>query len=256
MEAFTAKRPRLTVVGAGPGDPELITLKAVNALRKADVVLYDALANPVLLDYCHPFCEKVFVGKIGHQKGITQDDINHLIVEKAHSAGHVVRLKGGDPFIFGRGIEEMEYAAENEIETDYIPGISSVMSGGFSNIPLTDRRFSDGFWVITGHKSDGSLSEDLRIAAQTNATVVVLMGMSKLAVIAEIYKENNKMEIPVAIIQNATTPEEKIGVGTIGNMVKMAAENMLSNPAVIIIGEVVNFHKKHLGRLSKELLEQ
>ncbi len=249
MEEPGRKKPKLTVVGAGPGDPELITLKAVNVLRQADVVLYDALANPSLLDYCHPLTEKIYVGKIGHQKGITQDSINYLIVEKALASGHVVRLKGGDPFIFGRGMEEMTFAAERGIETDYVPGISSVMSGGFHHIPLTDRRFSDGFWVITGHKSDKSLSDDLRLAAKSGTTVVILMGMSKLAAISAVFEEEQRGALPAAIIQHASMPGEKIGVGTAGKLENLATEHKLSNPAVIIIGEVVGFYHKDQAKL-------
>jgi uroporphyrin-III C-methyltransferase len=169
---FPNKIPKLTLVGAGPGDPELITLKAINALRNADVVLYDALANDDLLDYCHPMCEKIYVGKRGHQKGITQDGINFLIAEKAFEKGHVVRLKGGDPFVFGRGMEEIEFAKQRGIESSYVPGISSIFSGGNHLIPLTDRRVSDGFWVITGHKSDKKFASDLELAVQSNSTVV------------------------------------------------------------------------------------
>ena len=238
-----AKIPQLTLVGAGPGDPELITLKAVNALRQADVVLYDALANDTLLDYCHPMCEKMFVGKRGHQKSITQDSINFLIVEKAYEKGHVVRLKGGDPFVFGRGMEEMEFAKKRGVEVAYIPGISSVFSGGKNFIPLTDRRLSDGFWVITGHKSDKSFSADINLAAKSSATVVILMAMSKLEFIQNTYLTEGKGELPFSIIQNASTKNEKMLIGKVKNMKELADEKGMSNPAIIILGEVVSFHE-------------
>ena len=249
------KIPKLTLVGAGPGDPELITLKAINALRNADVVLFDALANEELLDYCHPLCEKIYVGKRGHQKGITQDGINFLIAEKAFEKGHVVRLKGGDPFVFGRGMEEIEYAKQRGIEAHYVPGISSLFSGGNHLIPLTDRRVSDGFWVITGHKSDKKFASDLDLAVQSNSTVVLLMAMSKLSYIAEKYQAVNRTEIPVCIIQNASTSKEKMAVGKISDLVKMAEENQLTNPAIIIIGEVVDYHSLRLSNLEKQYLE-
>jgi uroporphyrin-III C-methyltransferase len=249
------KIPKLTLVGAGPGDPELITLKAINALRSADVVLYDALANEELLDYCHPLCEKVYVGKRGHQKGITQDGINFLIVEKAYQKGHVVRLKGGDPFVFGRGTEEIEFAQKRGIEVSYIPGISSVFSGGKHMIPLTDRRVSDGFWVITGHKSDGRFAEDLDLAVQSKSTVVLLMAMSKLSYISEKYKAANRPEIPVCIIQNASTPNERMAIGKVSELEKLALDNALTNPAIIIIGEVVDYHSLALGALQSDYLE-
>lgn len=252
---FTNKIPKLTLVGAGPGDPELITLKAINALRNADVVLYDALANDDLLDYCHPMCEKIYVGKRGHQKGITQDGINFLIAEKAFEKGHVVRLKGGDPFVFGRGMEEIEFAKQRGIESSYVPGISSIFSGGNHLIPLTDRRVSDGFWVITGHKSDKKFASDLDLAVQSNSTVVLLMAMSKLSYISEKYQAANRAEIPVCIIQNASTTKEKMAVGKVSELEQMAEENKLSNPAIIIIGEVVDYHTLSLSNIEKQYLE-
>jgi uroporphyrin-III C-methyltransferase len=252
---FSNKIPKLTLVGAGPGDPELITLKAINALRNADVVLYDALANDELLEYCHPMCEKIYVGKRGHQKGITQDGINFLIVEKAFEKGHVVRLKGGDPFVFGRGIEEVEFAKQRGVASSYIPGISSVFSGGNYMIPLTDRRVSDGFWVITGHKSDKKFSSDLDLAVQSNSTVVLLMAMSKLNYIAEKYSSANRNEIPVCIIQNASTANEKMAMGKVSELVKLAEENSLTNPAIIIIGEVVDYQMLSLSNIEKQYLQ-
>lgn len=233
-------KPKLTLIGAGPGDPELITLKAVNALRKADVVLYDALANGVLLEYCSPHCELIYVGKRGHTRSISQDSLNFLIVEKAFEKGHVVRLKGGDPFIFGRGNEEINFARERGIETAFVPGISSIQALGAADIPLTSRGFSDGFWVITGHKADGSLSKDIELAAQSTATVVILMGMSRLDRIAKLFQEGGRGDTPAAIVQNASTFYQKSGSGLAKNLPKIAAENGLTNPAIIVIGDVVN----------------
>jgi uroporphyrin-III C-methyltransferase len=233
-------KPRLTLIGAGPGDPELITLKAVNALRKADVVLYDALANSVLLEYCSPECELIYVGKRGHTRSISQDSLNFLIVEKAYEKGHVVRLKGGDPFIFGRGNEEINFARERGVETAFVPGISSIQALGAADIPLTSRGFADGFWVITGHKADGSLSKDLALAAQSSATVVILMGMSRLSRIAELFVEGGRGDTPAAIVQNASTNYQKTGIGKAKDLVKIAQSNDLKNPALIVIGDVIN----------------
>jgi uroporphyrin-III C-methyltransferase len=234
-------RPKLSVVGAGPGDPDLITMKAIKALKSADVVLYDALIADELLDYCKADCEKIYVGKRPGESH-SQDAINFMIVEKAYMYGHVVRLKGGDPFIFGRGMEEIEYAKNFGLETAYIPGISSsIAAAGYAGIPLTTRGVSESFWVITGTKTDGSLSEDLMGALQTTATIVVLMGMSKLPQIAEICESLGKGDLPVAIIQNGTTESQKVGVGFAKNLPMIAEENDLSNPAVIVLGEVVKF---------------
>ena len=232
--------PKLTIVGAGPGDPELITLKAIKALESADVVLYDYLATQELLAYCKPECQTIFVGKQGHKRGITQDKINDLIVQKALEHGHVVRLKGGDPFIFGRGVEEINFASLHGIETAYIPGVSSVNSIGLEGIPLTDRASSDGYWVITGHKSDGQLSADISLAAQSNSTLVILMGMSKLQQISDILVGQGKGNLPAAIIMSAATARAKKAIGTASELVKMAEENELTNPAIIVLGNVVH----------------
>ncbi|MBB6002222.1 uroporphyrinogen-III C-methyltransferase [Arcicella rosea] len=245
-------KPKLTVVGAGPGDPDLITVKAIKALKDADVVLYDALIANELLDYCKPEAEKIYVGKRPGESH-SQDAINFLIVEKAYMYGHVVRLKGGDPFIFGRGMEEIEYAKGFGLETAYVPGISSsVAAAGYANIPLTTRGVSESFWVITGTKTDGSLSKDLAMALQTSATIVVLMGMNKLSQMAEICKEIGKENLPVAIIQNGTTSQQKVGVGMAKDLKEIAENNQLSNPAVIILGEVVKYaNLTELSALSK-----
>ena len=233
------KNPRLTIVGAGPGDPELFTLKGIKALESADVVLYDALVNPVLLDYA-PHAEQIFVGKRKGCYAYQQEQINELIISRAKSHGHVVRLKGGDPFIFGRGAEEMEFAAQQGIEVAVVPGISSSLAVPASqNIPLTKRGSSESFWVITGTTKEHKISKDVAVAAQSTATVVILMGMSKLAEIVSIFSENGKQNMPVAIIQSGTTAEEKIGIGTIETIENVVAENVLSNPAIIVIGDVV-----------------
>lgn len=233
------KNARLTVIGAGPGDVELITLKAIKALQVADVVLYDALVDDQLLEYA-PHAEHIFVGKRKGCYSHRQEQINELIVSRAKSHGHVVRLKGGDPFVFGRGSEEMEYAAGHGLEVAMIPGISSCISVPASqNIPVTKRGAAESFWVITGTTKDHKLSQDVRLAAKSNATVVILMGMSKLPQIVELFKREGKAEMPVAIIQNGTLEGEKIGAGTIVSIEKEVEARQLSNPAIIVIGEVV-----------------
>ncbi len=233
--------PKLTVVGAGPGDPDLITLKAVKVLQQAQVVLYDALIDPVLLNHCSSETEKIYVGKRPGQS-FSQESINDLIVEKAYAAGHVVRLKGGDPFVFGRGQEEIEYARQFGIETDYVPGISSALAvAGTAGIPMTARGVSESFWVITGTKTDGSLSRDLCLALCTTATVVVMMGMNKLEEIAELCGKMGKADLPAAILQNGTTAEQRTALGTAQELPRLALEHKLSNPAVIVLGEVVRY---------------
>jgi len=236
----------LTIIGAGPGDPELITIKAIKALQRADVVLYDALVNNELLEYA-PRAEKIFVGKRRGCYSYKQEQINELIVSRAKTHGHVVRLKGGDSFVFGRGAEEMEYAAQHGVETVMIPGISSSLSvPAAQNIPVTKRGAAESFWVITGTTKEHKLSKDVALAAKSSATVVILMGMSKLAEIMALFEAEGKSETPVAVIQEGTTDREKIGIGTVQTIEQEVAQQALSNPAIIIIGEVVRHRQRML----------
>jgi uroporphyrin-III C-methyltransferase len=242
----------LTVVGAGPGDPELITLKAIKALQAAQVVLYDALVNPILLEYA-PQAEKIFVGKRRGCYAYQQEQINDLIVERARSRGHVVRLKGGDPFVFGRGAEEMEHAAAHGVQVAMVPGLSSCLSvPAAQQIPVTKRGAAESFWVITGTTKEHKLSNDVRLAAQSSATVVILMGMSKLPQIVKLFRSEGKQDLPIAIIQNGTREDEEIGVGTIGTILEIVEEKELANPAIIIIGEVVR-HRQQLIEIEKSI---
>lgn len=243
------KIPKLTVVGAGPGDVDLITVKAIKVLKSADVVLYDALVNEELLAFINPEAEKIFVGKRRGCYKYQQEQINELIVARANSHGHVVRLKGGDPFIFGRGAEEMEYAANFGLEVAMVPGISSSMAvAANQNIPVTKRGSSESFWVITGTTKEHKISNDIQLAAQSNATVVVLMGMSKLPQIVALFQKEGKNNLPVAIIQNGTRPDEKVGIGTVDTIENVVAEKDLKNPAIILLGEVVK-HRQSIAEL-------
>ena len=230
---------RLTVVGAGPGDVELITLKAIKALQAANVVLYDALVDVALLEYA-PNAEHIFVGKRKGCYAFRQEQINDLIVDRAKTHGHVVRLKGGDPFVFGRGAEEMEYAASKGVQVAMVPGISSSVAVPASqNIPVTKRGAAESFWVITGTTKEHKLSADVALAAKSNATIVILMGMGKLAEIVELFKQEAKVDMPIAIIQNGTREDEKVGIGTIGTIEQIVEQHQLNNPAIIVVGEVV-----------------
>jgi len=237
--------PKVTLIGAGPGDPDLITVKGVKALRKADVILYDALISRELLEYAQTNAKLIFVGKRKDFHRFSQDEINELIVKNAFEFGNVVRLKGGDPFIFGRGSEEVEYIESFGIETEVISGISSSMAvPGSQGISLTKRGVAESFWVITGTASERKLSQDVYLAAQSTATVVILMGMSKLNEIVSIFQQFEKGDIPTAIIQNGTTKNEKLGLGTIDSIVEVVERKELSAPAIIVIGEVVKESNK------------
>ncbi len=246
------KQPKLTIVGAGPGDVDLITLKAIKVLKSADIILYDALVNDELLDYVNPDAEIIFVGKRRGCYRYQQEQINELIVTYAKSHGHVVRLKGGDSFIFGRGAEEMEYAASFGLETAIVPGISSSMAvPAMQNIPVTKRGSSESFWVITGTTKAHKISSDVALAAKSSATVVILMGMGKLNQIVDLFKQEGKQDLPVAIIQEGTTSREKIGIGTVETIEEIVAKQALRNPAIIVLGEVVK-HREQLQKIQQE----
>ncbi len=239
-------KPRLTLVGAGPGDPDLITVKGIKALADADVVLYDALANEELLSYAPARAKKIFVGKRAGRHYLQQHEINRTIVKHAGNNAHVVRLKGGDPFVFGRGLEELEHARRHKIKTEVIPGISSALAvPALQNIPLTHRGVSDSFWVVTGTTRSGKFSKDLLLASQSNATVVILMGMKKLDEITDVYTALNKKNTPVAIVQNGSLPDEKLGLGTVSTISDVVEKKGISSPAIIIIGEIVRHATKN-----------
>ena len=249
---------KLYLVGAGPGDPELITIKAIRVLEKADVVLYDALANEALLDYCKKAKVKRFVGKRYGCHALSQQEINQLILEYSATHEQVVRLKGGDPFIFGRAQEEIDLAAKAGISVEVIPGISSALAVPASQmIPLTCRGINESFWVVTGTTRSGDLSHDIYLAAQSTATIVILMAMSKLEIICDIFMQYGKGETAVAIIENGTRPEARMVTGKIKDISFRSQHAGLENPAIIVIGEVVNLNrellKKHVDRQSRKL---
>ena len=236
------KQPSLTLVGAGPGDPELLTLKAIKALKAADIVLYDALVSKEILDFIPSQIPQISVGKRSGLHSHTQEEINSLIVESAFLYGHVVRLKGGDPFVFGRATEEIECASRYGIPTRVVPGISSALAVPASiSIPLTSRGVSESFWVVTGTTMTGGLSGDVALAAKSTATVIILMGLKKLPEIMAVFQSLGKHELPVAVIQNGTLPSQKQVVGTVSTIAGLVKEEDLGSPGIIIAGDVVKF---------------
>ncbi len=240
----TTISPKLTLVGAGPGDADLITVKGVQALLAADIVLYDALVNAELLKYVPLGIKKIFVGKRKNKHAYSQDQINALVIDFAFEYGHVVRLKGGDPFVFGRGHEEVLYAEQFNIETEYIPGISSCIAvPGLAGIPVSHRGTNESFWVITGTTGAGKLSADLKLAVQSSATVIILMGLSKLEEIVELYLQHEKQDTGIAIIQNGSLPSENMAIGTIDTILDIAKDERIGSPAILVIGDVVKNHR-------------
>ncbi|RXK61737.1 uroporphyrinogen-III C-methyltransferase [Lacibacter luteus] len=234
---------KLILIGAGPGDPELITIKAIRQLKQADVILYDALANEELLAYAKASCITQFVGKRYGCHALSQEEINTLIVEYSQKYNTIVRLKGGDPFVFGRAQEEIETARAAGMQVELVPGISSALAVPAAQmIPLTCRGINESFWVTTGTTRSGEISNDIQLAAQSSATVIILMAMSKLEAIMDIFSSYGKADTAVAIIQNGTTKEEKMITGSVKDIFFKAENENMSNPAIIVVGDVVKLH--------------
>jgi uroporphyrin-III C-methyltransferase len=239
----SSKTAKVTLVGAGPGAKDLITIKGLKAIQSADVILYDALVSNELLSEIDDSILKIYVGKRCGKHSFTQDEINKLIVEKALQYGHVVRLKGGDPFVFGRANEEIDYVESFGITITVIPGVSSVIAvPGSQGIPMTQRGISSSFWVMTATKKDGSFSQDLEFSAQSNTTMVILMGIRKFReIIAEVVKYRTALT-PFAVIQNGTMLNEICSIGCIGDIDKVTRNVDVTQPGIIVIGDVVSEH--------------
>ncbi len=230
-------QPKLTLVGAGPGDPELITIKGVNALQSADVVLYDALVNPELLKHA-PNAKHIPVGKRAGKASVKQQTINQLIVEHALQNQHVVRLKGGDPFLFARGFEELEYARSFGIEVASVVGVSSLHLPGMYGIPLTLRGVNQSINIVTATTSEGTLSSEVELAAQHAAATVFFMGFNKLDQIVEKYLQYRQSDLPVAVIGRGSLKDAFVYQSTVGEITEELKEIKVPMPALLLFGEV------------------
>ena len=231
------------LIGAGPGDPELLTLKAIRAIQKSQAILYDQLVNKAVLEHASPEAELVYVGKKKGSHVIPQDQINELLVELASKYDIVSRLKGGDPFIFGRGGEELEHLARHGFSCEIIPGITAASAASASiGLPLTHRDYASQILFMTGHKKeDGNYASFANIDLQ-DKTAVIYMGVTALAdIVAEICKTITNCEIPVAIIENASLPNQRVIRGIMKNIAELALKAKIQPPALLIIGNVVNF---------------
>ncbi len=238
---------KVYLIGAGPGDPGLITLKGKNLLEKAEVMIYDYLANPVLLKFCPDFCELIYVGKKGGEHTLPQEEINKLLVQKAKEGKLVVRLKGGDPFLFGRGGEEIEALVQENIPFEVIPGITSgIAVPAYAGIPVTHRDFTSTLALITGHEAENKEESKVDFKALSRlGTLVFFMGVKRLPFIVEnLLKEGKSPETPCAVIQWGTTPRQKTVSGTLANIIGKAKEKGITAPAIIVIGEVVRLRDK------------
>ncbi len=230
---------KVYLTGAGPGDIELLTLKAARVIKEADVIIYDRLANPEILEMTKDECEFVYVGKEDGKHTLPQDEINEVIYQEALKHDVVVRLKGGDPFVFGRGGEEGAYLHQKGITYEVIPGITSAISvPAYAGIPVTHRGVSIGFRVITGHEAKKSKSQIVWENFKSDDTIVFLMGLHNLENIAKKLIEIGKSpNFPVAVISKGTTKDQKVVVGTLENIAQKAKD--LPTPALIVVGKVV-----------------
>jgi uroporphyrinogen III methyltransferase/synthase len=237
---------KVYLVGAGCGDPKLITVKGMEVLKQADTVIYDALANPVLLENVKENCELLYVGKRAGNHYKTQDEINQLIADKAKEGKMVVRLKGGDPYVFGRGGEEGEVLYEEGISFEVVPGVTSAIGGlAYAGIPITHRDCNTSFHVVTGHlKSEGS-QMDWEALAKVNGTLVFLMGVSNMEKISgKLIEYGKNPDTPAAMVYRASMPQQKVITGTLKNLYQKAQEAKMKAPSLIVIGEVVEKRDK------------
>ena len=235
------------LVGAGPGDPGLITLRAVELIKKADVVLYDRLVSKKIISMIPKKAKSVYVGRAVGDDYKHQDDTNELMVKYAKTKSRVVRLKGGDPIIFGRGGEEAEYLKKYRIKFEIVPGITSgIGSATYAGIPLTHRKFASSVTFVTGHEDFEKKKEDVRWKklAKSTDTIVVMMGLGRINIICrQLSAGGMEKHMPVAVIQNGTTAKQKIVIGTISNIAQKVKQARIKPPSIIIIGKVVNLSK-------------
>jgi uroporphyrin-III C-methyltransferase len=236
---------KVYLTGAGPGDIELLTMKAHRVIKEADVIIYDRLANPDMLDMAKDGCEFVYVGKEDGRHTLPQNEINEVIYQNALKHDVVVRLKGGDPFVFGRGGEEGSYLAKRDIKFEIIPGITSAISvPAYAGIPVTHRGIAVSFRVVTGHESPNKKESQIPWENfKTNDTIIFLMGLHNLSKISSKLMEIGKpKDYPCAVISKGTTKEQSVVVGTLEDIVEKSKD--VPTPALIVVGEVVKLREQ------------
>jgi uroporphyrinogen III methyltransferase / synthase len=236
---------KVYLVGAGPGDPGLMTVRGLELLRRADVLVYDQLVNPALLEEARSTAVRIYVGKKAGCHCIAQEEINEVLIRYGRQGYEVVRLKGGDPFVFGRGGEEAEALADADIPFVVVPGVSSAIAApAYAGIPLTHRKFASSFAVVTGHEARKTQSSvDWKKLATAVDTLVILMGLHNLpAIVAKLIAYGRSPETPVALVRWGTTPEQQTVIGTLADIVEKSA--LLKAPVLIVVGDVVNLRDK------------
>jgi uroporphyrin-III C-methyltransferase len=238
---------KVYLVGAGPGDSKLITLRAVELLKKADVVLYDRLISKKILSMIPKKAKKVYVGREVGDDYSHQENTNDLMIKYAKTKKNIVRLKGGDPIIFGRGGEEAEYLKKHKIKFEIIPGITSgIGSATYSGIPLTHRKFASSVVFVTGHEDLQRSKEKVKWKKLANSvdTIVIMMGLSRRGIICkQLIQGGMEKRTPVAVIQEGTTSKHRMITGNVSNISKLVTQKKIKSPSIIIIGKVVNLSK-------------
>ena len=234
------------LIGGGPGDPDLLTFRALRLMQKADVVVHDRLISKEVLELTRRDAERIYVGKERDNHSVPQDQINQLLVDLAKQGKRVCRLKGGDPFVFGRGGEEIETLTENGVGFQVVPAITAALgASAYAGIPLTHRDYSQAAVFVTGHLKDGTMNLNWPALAQPNQTVVFYMGLKGLSVICSTLMEHGMpSETPIALVQQATTPRQRVFTGTLGDMPELIANEEVKAPTLIIVGNVVKLHDK------------
>jgi len=248
--AQSAQAPRpageVTLVGAGPGDPELLTLKALRALQDADVILHDRLVSAAILDFARRDALRICVGKSAGAASTPQQEINELLIHHAHEGRRVVRLKGGDPFVFGRGGEELEALAAAGIDFSVVPGITAASGcAAYAGIPLTHREYAHSVSFVTGHADENGREPDWRALASPGTTAVFYMGLARLDHIARRLMDNGAAStLPAAIVAQGTQPDQQVIVAALGGIVAAANAATLESPALLVVGEVVKLRSQ------------